>query len=537
MDNLSFSTDTRRDILQQSGNFNAPEKAIIEYVKNGYNYKQPKINAVVEVNCSKEKFTISDNGRGMSIEDLQTSFLTMHGENIDRKKGNHTDGFFGSGKCAAFGIGKKLIVKTVKDGLFNHIEINEDEIKNSKDIHNVPVNHVVKNKSVTGDNGTLIEISNLKKHTLEYKESLIRKKIKDTIRYKKDVEIWFQGDVIEIKKPEIDFTRKFETREFEPFKKFNIQNHFLKINVTKAPLEKGDEGIGVYSNTVHHETTLAGMNTNNNYHYIIGEIDLPELDDYEDTPAFLQDRSGLNRQNPLVKTLQSFIGNCIQKIYEELDNIEKEKRDEVDQKRLRQLEKKISDELNRHFKSAIEEQLSKQLFGNTSNTSKIKSKLLKEIFSKGDEISLENNEDGNDKFLTDKKLKSKNKNNKNGNQKESKNEKNAKKINRNRSSSGGFSVEHKDLGEKGPRSQWVRNQNIIFVNTGHSQIKNVIDKLGTDNEFFKYLIYEIACNEFSYAVTKILMDEKKLVTADEALFNYRELLNQLSKTLNNIIPK
>ena len=125
----------------------------------------------------------------------------------------------------------------------------------------------------------------------------------------------------------------------------------------------------------------------------------------------------------------------------------------------------------------------------------------------------------------------------NGNQKESENEKNAKKVNRNRSSSGGFTVEHKDLGENGPRSQWVQDQNIIFVNTGHSQIKNVIDKLGTDNDFFKYLIYEIACNEFSYAVTKILMDEKKLVTADEALFNYRELLNQLSKTLNNIIPK
>ena len=93
------------------------------------------------------------------------------------------------------------------------------------------------------------------------------------------------------------------------------------------------------------------------------------------------------------------------------------------------------------------------------------------------------------------------------------------------------------MGENGPRSQWVQDQNIIFVNSGHSQVKNVIDKLGTDNEIFKYLIYDIACNEFSYAVTKLLMEEKKLVTADEALFNYRDLHNQISKSLNNIIIK
>lgn len=537
MNKLTFSSDTRRDILQMSQYFTAPEKAIMEYVKNGYNYKQPNIKSEVIINCSKEKFSIADNGRGMSEVDLQNSFLTMHGENIDRKKGNHTDGYFGTGKCAAFGIGKKLVIKTVKNGLLNQIEVNEDDIRNSKDINNVPINHLIKNKSVKENNGTLIEILNLKKHALSFKESLIHKKIKDTIRYKKDVEIWFQGDPIEIIKPDIDFTRKFETKQFEQFKKFNIKNYSLTIHVTKAPLEKGEEGIGVYSNTVHHETTLAGMNTNNNSHYILGEIDLLELDNDKDIPAFRQDRSGLNKQNPLVKTLLSFIGNCIQSIYDELDNIEKEKKDEIDQKRLRELEKKISDELNKHFKTAIEEQLSKQLFGNKSNTSKIQSKILKEIFSIGDEFSVEKDEKGNERLLSDKKLKSKSKNNNLGDQKESDAEKNAKKTKRNNSSSGGFEVKTKDLGENGPRSQWVQDQNIIFVNSGHSQVKNVIDKLGTDNEIFKYLIYDIACNEFSYAVTKLLMEEKKLVTADEALFNYRDLHNQISKSLNNIIIK
>jgi hypothetical protein len=68
----------------------------------------------VKVDPKAKKIQISDNGRGMLIEDLQRYFQ-MHGENLDRKQGRPGRGFFGTGKSAAFGIANTLSITTVRN--------------------------------------------------------------------------------------------------------------------------------------------------------------------------------------------------------------------------------------------------------------------------------------------------------------------------------------------------------------------------------------------------------------------------------------
>ena len=268
---FEFKSNIARDILQNSDNFSVPEKAIIEYVKNGYNYKQLNTNSIVHVKCSSDCYAIVDNGRGMSDDDLQNKFLIMHGENEDRKKGYLVDGLFGTGKIAAFGVGNILSIKTVKDGLLNHIEIHRKDIEKTKGTESVPIRPIEVNKKVTEEeNGTKIEIKDLKKSAQKFNEKNIRKKIRDTIRMKNGVEVWFQDNKIEIHQPEISFEKTYETNDYPGLKELLKKNSTLTIKVTKSPLEKSEAGICIYSQSVFHEATLAGTELNTFSDYIYG---------------------------------------------------------------------------------------------------------------------------------------------------------------------------------------------------------------------------------------------------------------------------
>ena len=91
--NRKVKTHVGRDLIQNGEYFYHPPKAILEYIKNGYNYKKPALNAEVNVkiDITNDVISISDNGRGMSNTEINEQFLVMHGENQDRKKNNPTN--------------------------------------------------------------------------------------------------------------------------------------------------------------------------------------------------------------------------------------------------------------------------------------------------------------------------------------------------------------------------------------------------------------------------------------------------------------
>src|SRR5580765_5502256 len=101
---LRVTSHVARDLLSSAAAFKNEAAAVWEYVANSLQYVEPGISPVVQVtvDTAERWIRISDNGRGMSVSDLQ-HFFTMHAENLDRRAGRPGRGKFGTGKAAAFG--------------------------------------------------------------------------------------------------------------------------------------------------------------------------------------------------------------------------------------------------------------------------------------------------------------------------------------------------------------------------------------------------------------------------------------------------
>jgi len=130
---IEVSTHVSRDFLQNAAYFNTMPKLVWEYVANSLDAAKEGEPVVVVVDVTSNYVTISDNGLGMSRDELNNFFL-MHGENIYRKKGKRVRGRFGTGKSAAFGLADILRIDASKDGLRNVVELSRDDIEKAKNI-------------------------------------------------------------------------------------------------------------------------------------------------------------------------------------------------------------------------------------------------------------------------------------------------------------------------------------------------------------------------------------------------------------------
>jgi hypothetical protein len=84
---LKVRSHVGRDLLQSAQLFRHEHAVIWEYVSNGLQYKDPatRPTVIVEIDPKAKKIQITDNGRGMRMQDLHRYFQ-MHGENLDRKQ-------------------------------------------------------------------------------------------------------------------------------------------------------------------------------------------------------------------------------------------------------------------------------------------------------------------------------------------------------------------------------------------------------------------------------------------------------------------
>ncbi len=534
--NRKVKTHVGRDLIQNGEYFYHPPKAILEYIKNGYNYKKPALNAEVNVkiDITNDVISISDNGRGMSNSEINDQFLVMHGENQDRKKNNPTDGMFGTGKCAFLGIANILEVKTAQKGKFNHFIISRKEIKGIKGTEDIPVTSIKTDIVTDLEDGTLIECKELKNHVKKNKNLVaqITSLTKKIIRNKKDTKVFIQNNLVEIKDPEIDFYEKFPTDQNEELKKI-IKNTNLVINVSKSFLDNDEMGINIYSKTVHLDKTLGGLDNNQYSKFIFGEISIDELSNYNEGELFNNNRDGLNKNHPLVKNLINFIGQSVENIIKKIQDNQKDKKKKEEDKKLDKFSEEIENKINK-FWNNLQTKPENQLAGMSKGKANIISKIQRDMLVKGDEKSTTLEENNDLRLLTDKKIKDKNKKNNYKNRKEDENsEKNSKSINKNINSKSRYSVVIKDLGNEENRCLWRPDRSTIYINTGHEQIKNLRIKYGSEDKFFRFFIQDLAFSEFVYAIVRQYMDEKIVTNPMDAFFYYQEFIDDFSR--QNII--
>src|SRR5262249_40828203 len=143
------------------------KQVVWEYVSNGLQYIDPGVTPVVRVTLDSKgrRITVEDNGRGMNRAGLQNFFL-MHGENQDRKAGRKGRGLFGTGKCAAFGIGDRLRVSSVNNGKRNTVELSRADIDRAS-VDHIPVKTIERDVPTDQPNGTVVEIMDIKLRKLD----------------------------------------------------------------------------------------------------------------------------------------------------------------------------------------------------------------------------------------------------------------------------------------------------------------------------------------------------------------------------------
>ena len=123
------------------------------------------------------------------------------------------------------------------------------------------------------------------------------------------------------------------------------------IKVSPAPLDDDSRGIDILSHGIWHETTLAGIERKECANQLLGQIDVPILEDGEwPIPAFDNTRNNtLNRQNPVVVVLLGWISQELEGIRSNLVRQAREKRQSEMEAKLVKEAERISEILNEDF--------------------------------------------------------------------------------------------------------------------------------------------------------------------------------------------
>ena len=539
-DTIAVTSHVGRDILQSAQLFRTIEAAVWEYVVNSLQYvdsgQRPKV--IVNVDTKNRRVQIADNGRGMDAHGLR-HFFTMHAENLDRQKGAPGRGMFGTGKSAAFGIGTRLEVRTVRGEVRNVVELTRQAI-DASDGSTIPTNWLVKDeKAASVSNGTVVAIDGVSAKRMGT-DPLIRLIERQLAFWRaKDPQVFVGPHLCVAWQPDIDDSK---TQIFSPSGAMADQlgDAKLTIKVARIPLPTEYRGIAITAgpaNVVAIET--AGIDTKEYGNYLFGEVDVPGLEHpaYEGTvTAYDASRSmRLNYDHPVAAALLGFIGSSMEQVRTVLVEEARQMRKQADAKRLAKEAEQIAELLNEDLKDVTErigEMRNLRKRANAVANAGVDEADEEAAFIKGSEqagtldeavpagSSGEANGQRGDLFITPS-----GKPDSSGS--ESVDEIGSKGNKKRRT--GGLRVEYSHLGPDEERSHYDPDQSIIIINLDHSMVAAALKLDGNEaSTAFRRLSYEIAMTEYAMVVAKRLYVMDPGLSGDDVLFEVRDALRRVT---------
>jgi hypothetical protein len=106
-------------------------------------------------------------------------------------------------------------------------------------------------------------------------------------------------------------------------------------------------------------------------------------------------------------------------------------------------------------------------------------------------------------------------------------------LRRQRRRRGGFAIEFEELGEEAPRSEYRDETLTIVLNLDHPEFKAA--HAGGDNPMFRMLAFEVAAQEYAFAVAYQLIDEDESLDAFDILQEVRRFMNELTRNVASIV--
>jgi histidine kinase/DNA gyrase B/HSP90-like ATPase len=527
-----------RDFLQSAALFKNEHLAVWEYVSNGLQYVDGRTPPVVRVrqDDNKKKISIKDNGRGMNASDLE-NFFVMHGENLDRKSGRVGRGMFGTGKSAAFGIARTLVLTTVKDGKRTKVSLNRADIEAMSDGSEIPVRTIEKEVSVADPNGTLIEIEDIHLRKLDQKR-VIAFVERHLAHWPHDVTVWVNNHQCQYVAP-----TAIRTETFDPPGELasKLGQCTLVLNVAAAPLSENERGISIFSKGVWHETTLAGSEGREMSNFIFGEIDIPALDDDKSpvTPFDMSRSMQLNPSNEVVQAALAFIGSNVERLRKELVAQEKNHRATEDAKRLAKQADEIAKLINDDFADF------------RLRVAKVRAKARGAVDlgaseptgSTSDDDFVFGNQEPADVVRPTGGPGASGDGGANGSQPRNMNPEvtpgredapqKGKPVGGGdrgrRKPQGGFSIDFREMGADQDRAVYQADARQIVINLEHPQFKAALGSGGIEDLTFRRLAYEVAFSEYAVALAFELEKRDEYRDATDAIADIRETINRVAR--------
>lgn len=536
---ITVSSHVSRDFLQNSAYFNTLPKVVWEYVSNSLDAGMEN-GLVVAIDISSNEVTISDNGRGMSRNELH-NFFQMHGVNQQRKHGKSVRGRFGTGKSAAFGLANYLRIDTTQGGLRNTVELRRNDIESASDGAPFPVRDIVANQLTSDSNGTIVTVRefNIKRPDIDKVIAYVEHHL---ARFRVRAHVTINQH--ECKFTETPFSEQIEIPAPEDVVQ-HIGNVNLIIKVSTVPLDEETNGIDILANGIWHGTTLAGIEKRERASHIFGEIDVPVLEDGEWLiPAFDNTRNNtLNPQNPVVAVLLGWISEELEIIRKQLVDNERQRRKSDEAKQLAKEAARIAEILNEDFQQIeLQLELTRQVAKRSGGT---------RVNEKSDTVGELWPGDGNEPTLwqqsgpehTDGHRGSSStrgetprpgpslipgsdpgsrKNTSEGSRKQRR---------------GVFSIDYSNDGTGFPRSRYDNSSKTIYINLDHPQISTALQASSgrISDPQFRQICYEVAAVEYALAIPNEKLERQELYEADEALFDVKDVLNRVTRRLTQAL--
>ena len=257
----------------------------------------PCVNIIIInlYNSPDKKIVITDNGSGMSFDEVNNYFLRIgrnrRKENQESLCGGKPTGKKGLGKLALFGLGNVVEIETVKDNIKVTFTLNYDDILSSSNAEYSPDFKIIDTKEETGTKITLKEL----KHKSSFSESQYANSLARLFNFHtNDFNLYINlddGDYLQV-----DNKLKFEnlTAEFE----WNTEviNNLVtsdyenksdikgKIITTEKPIKPALRGITLFANgrLVNSPEFFGKSESSHFFSYTTGYLDVDFVDEWEE---------------------------------------------------------------------------------------------------------------------------------------------------------------------------------------------------------------------------------------------------------------
>ena len=317
---------------------------ISELIANGYDACAEKVWIELAGAGENKTITVTDNGAGMSLDEVDKKYLKIgrkRREEENQKKlkcGRLPIGKKGLGKLAFFGIAKKAIIETVKDGEETVFEMDWEKIQavtGNKDYE-----PVFSTKKTSKENGTKIVLTNIDRKS-NFDTNSLKKSVSNYFIFDEDFKAFIKDDSKadfeeidnEIRYQQGDRGEDFswlfpkEAIKLGLKKKFPFINEIRgKIILFDKPVKDNLRGVTLFSRKklVSVPEAFPIQGSSHFFQYLTGWLEIDFIDDLK-PDVIATNRSSLNWNDENLESLKNFLEEIINYIHNEWRRLIKER--------------------------------------------------------------------------------------------------------------------------------------------------------------------------------------------------------------------